>query len=254
MVQIELLGCTGVGKTTLSSQIYLACQQAGIDLLPHEEYLLTRLRLNWVRSRIVRTILIDLYCLTACLGTFRKHSKLYRFIYAAIARLQVAWLVKINLFRNITKGIGTYEIIKQRPDTNQVVLVDGGTLQAIQPLFVHLNHHFDQVKIFEFTRLVPLPDMAIYLEQPACILTQRIKARGHNRIPELIDQEIVSFIEKAFNAYRVLFHILVMEGWMSNIMPEFNIFASNPSNFEQQSFTKTLEIISLKVEEASMLG
>ena len=251
MYQIELFGCTSAGKTTLSKQVYIACKQEGIDLLLHEDYLLGRLKLNWIQIKILRILIIDTYCMIACLLTSRRNYKLYQFCYGVISKLHVAWTIKVNLFRNVLKGIGTYEIIKNRSHATQVVLVDGGTLSAIQPLFVHNNHPLDRDAILTFSKLVPLPDMAIHVEQPEGLLKKRIKQRGHRRISIQSDDRVAEFIQLAIYSYKLLMQNIVNEGWMSNINAQPNILTSNHPSIGEDLYNRILEIITTKLAEAS---
>jgi thymidylate kinase len=247
MVQIELFGCTSAGKTTLSRQVALACKQEGINLVLHDDFLLKQLRLNWIRSKIIRVFIIDIYCMIACLLTTRKHFELYQFCLKIVMKLPVPWLTKVNLLRNINKGIGTYEVIKSKSRSNQVVLVDGGTLQAVQPLFVHNNHQLDENAVIAFSKLVSLPDIAIHVEQPVYILKERIKKRGHKRISTESEDTIVEFAERAVNSYRLLIQNIVKEGWMSNINAQNNILTSNPSGRDEVLLNQVLKIISSKL-------
>jgi hypothetical protein len=67
MTQIELFGCTQAGKSTLASNIIRAGQEHGIAVLLSDDFVLQQARLNWIKSSLPRTLLLDLFSLSACL-------------------------------------------------------------------------------------------------------------------------------------------------------------------------------------------
>ena len=110
---IEFFGSTGSGKTTLANDVLGDCRDQGIDILMGADFVLEQSRLNWIRSKFVRTLCLDLIALIACLATFRNNFKIYAFVSRVIIRLPVDWFEKLNLTRNVLKKIGIYEIIRR---------------------------------------------------------------------------------------------------------------------------------------------
>ena len=48
-----------------------------------------------------------------------------------------------------------------------------------------------------FARLIPFPDVVVYLREPESLLIDRTMKRGHKRIPECSYSNVVRFIEQA---------------------------------------------------------
>src|SRR5712692_4203049 len=140
-MQIELMGCTGAGKSTLARSVLQTFRAHGIDAWLGDEFVLKQVGLNWVRSGLARTLLVDLCSFFACLFTWRSNHEFYVFSVLIILWLpgSVAWPEKLNLVRNVLKKVGIYEIIRRRISDREVVLVDEGTLQAAHNLFVHVS-------------------------------------------------------------------------------------------------------------------
>ena len=204
MMQVELIGCTGAGKSTLALDIIRTCREQGFDVVRSDDFVLGQARLNWIKSSLLRTLCLDLVCLPAWLGSWRKHRAFHAFAIQAILRLPIAWAVKINLIRNVLKKIGVYEIIYQRGTGRQVVLVDEGTLHAAHNLFVHLAVPPNPDDIATFAALVPLPDAAVYVTQPESILIERTLARGHKRIPDRSHVNVELFVKRAVETFEML--------------------------------------------------
>jgi len=198
-MQIELTGCTGAGKSTLAKRLLQACRAQGIDAWLRDDFVLHQLWLDWIKSHVARTLVVDLLSLLACLITWRKNLEFYLFVMRITwgLRKAVAWPEKLNLTRNILKKIGIYEIIYHRGSDQQVIWVDEGTLHAAHNLFVHVSVEPDPRDLSTFARLVPLPDMVIYVTQTEPVLIERTLARGHKRISERSYANTQRFIRRA---------------------------------------------------------
>ena len=198
-MQIELIGCTSSGKSTLIRKILHACNEQGIDILLGTDFVLKQVRLNWIKNHLLRTLLIDLGALFACLITWRKNVKFYLFATRRLLWLPIALFEKINLLRNALKKIGIFEIIRFRSASQQVILVDEGILQAAHNLFVHASIEVNMEHLYTFAGLVPLPDVVVYLRQPERLLVERTMKRGHKRIPYHSYGEVVRFAVATFD-------------------------------------------------------
>jgi thymidylate kinase len=210
-MQIELTGCTGAGKSTLADGICRVCKKQGIDLQTSRDFVLGQIRLNWVKNHLARTLLLDLYSLFTCLVTCKKYFRFYIFTFQTIFRLPVAWPEKLNLARNVLKKIGVYEIIRRRSSCQQLVLADEGTVHTAHNLFIHTSAQVDDSYLSTFAKLVPLPDMVIYVAQSESVLIKRAMERGHKRIPNSTLTNTVIFITRAINVFEKVLHELVIE-------------------------------------------
>jgi adenylate kinase family enzyme len=200
-LQIELIGCTSAGKSTLIRHILQACREQGIDIILGDDFVLRQVRLDRIKSHLPRTLLVDLLALTACLMTRRKHFKFYSFSTRLLFQLPIAWLEKLNLLRNVVKKIGIHEIICSRGTDQQLILVDEGVLQAAHNLFVHGSIRVKTEHLATFAELIPYPDVVVYLRQPEAVLIDRTMKRGHKRIPDRSYGNVVPFIEQAIATF-----------------------------------------------------
>jgi thymidylate kinase len=200
-LHIELIGCTSAGKSTLSRSILQACHQQGLDILLGDDFVLKQVRLNWVKSHLPRTLLVDLLAFFTCIVTWPNNLKFYLFATQLLFQLPIPRLEKLNLLRNVLKKIGIYEIIRFRGASQQIILVDEGVLQAAHNLFVHSAVQVKMENLATFAQLIPLPDVIVYLRQPESLLIDRTIKRGHNRIPDRSYSNVVPFIRQAVTTF-----------------------------------------------------
>jgi thymidylate kinase len=200
-LQIELIGCTSAGKSTLSRGILQACHKQGLDILLGDDFVLKQVRLNWVKSHLPRTLLVDLLALFACVVTWPSNLKFYLFAAQLLFQLPIPRLVKLHLLRDVLKKIGIYEIIRSRSTNRQIILVDEGVLHAAHNLFVHGSVQVKTENLSTFARLIPLPDVIVYLRQPESLLIDRTIKRGHKRIPDRSYSNVVPFIKQAVTTF-----------------------------------------------------
>ena len=226
MIQIELTGCTGAGKSTLARGIVQACREQGIDVVMGDEVVLGLARLNWLRGSLARTLCLDLICLPAWLATWGRHRAFHAFTIRTIWRLPIAWTVRLNLLRNVLKKMGTHEIVRRRSPRRQVALVDEGTLHAAHNLFVHVAVPPSPDDIATFARLAPLPDAAVYVKQQESVLIERTLARGHKRIEDRSSASVQLFVERAIETFEMLWQqaaiserLLVVDGRQEIVVP-----------------------------------
>ena len=196
-MQIEFIGCTNAGKSTLIEGILQACHEQGADILPGNDFVLKQIGLNWVRSHQLRMLLVNLAGLYACLITWRKNLDFYLFAARLLFQLPIPRPERLNLLRNVLKRIGIYEIIRFRSTDQQIILVDEGTLQTAHNLFVHGSAYMKMEDLSTFAGLIPIPDGIVYLRQPESLLIDRIMKRGHKRIPDRSYGNVVHFVKQA---------------------------------------------------------
>ena len=200
-MQIELIGCTSAGKSTLTRSILQVSHEQEPGIILGDDFVLKQVRLNWIKSHLPRTFLLNLAGLFACLVTWRNNRKLYLYTTQLLFRLPINLLEKLNLLRNVLKKIGIYEIIRFRSTDQQVVLVDEGVLQAAHNLFVHVSVEVKTEGLSTFAGLISLPDVIIYFRQPESLLIDRIMKRGHKRIPDRSYGNVVRFVKRAVTTF-----------------------------------------------------
>jgi adenylate kinase family enzyme len=196
-MQIELIGCTSAGKSTLAGGILRACREQGLDIFLGEDFVLEQFRLNWIKNDPLRKLLVNLAALFASLVTWRNNRKFYLFATQLLFQLPIPQLERLNLLRNVLKKIGIHEIIRLRRTGQQVILVDEGVLHIAHNLFVHVSAEVKMEHLAMFAELVSLPDVVVYLKQPEELLINRIIKRGHKRIPDHSYNKVARFVKQA---------------------------------------------------------
>lgn len=205
-MQIELIGCTGAGKSTLIQRICQSCQaQARVALLG-DDFVLGWAHLGWIQPYLLRRLLVDLLALLACVVHWRKHSELWQLSRRLIAQLpdEVGWYTRLKTMRNVLRNLGVYELIQRYAPPEQVILLDEGTVHIAHYLFAQPSGAPGGQDLERFGKLVPLPDLVIYLRQDTALLVQRTLARGHWRLQTGGSAAVEHFITTARTTFERL--------------------------------------------------
>ncbi len=198
-MQIEFIGCTSSGKSTLIQNIVQTTDGQTGQPITSYDFVLAHFGLGWVTHHKVRMALLNIFTLLACLATLRRHRELLRLTLNVLRDLPsaVPWIDKVKVTRLVCRNIGIYEIVGRYSTDEQIVLADEGMLQIAHYLFVHLAAAPDMKMVSAFVSMTPLPDAVIYLRQPDEVLINRTRARGHHRVPDNSLAGVACFIQRA---------------------------------------------------------
>ena len=176
---VEFIGSTGAGKTTLISEVRrrLAEQAQTVTAF---ELVASRLGLQRVTHPTLRNLIQDLAGLPFFIGSWYRHRAFFGFALKALARHESYAFSTLNYLRSLVRKIGTHEIIRRR-QRDRIILVDEGTLLSAHILFVFTSAATRQEDIEKFARLVPLPELVIYIKAPVESLVQRALRRNDAR-------------------------------------------------------------------------
>ena len=200
-MQIELVGCTSAGKSTLAAQIGEAAGAEGIDLLLADEFALDQLGLGHLRKRWLRAVVIHVVAFWGCVSKGWRHVRFIKFSYRELRRTNISRRQQWNQLRKVLKQLGRYEVIRGSRQNQTPVLVDEGTLHAAHNLFIHVDFEFDSDRLQQFAEQVPLPDVVIYVRQCEEVLVERALQRGHPRISDPTRQSVAKFVHQAVQAF-----------------------------------------------------
>jgi hypothetical protein len=168
---VEFIGSTGAGKTTLIAEVERSLRACGPDAARYE--LATNLfGLRRVTHPTLRNLIQDMRGLPSFVGSLQRHRAFCEFALTTLTRHRRGRLVTANYVRSIIRKVGTYEFVKRR-GRDLVILVDEGTLLAAHLLFVFTGGELCESDIDEFARLVPLPDLVVYVTAPVDRLVER---------------------------------------------------------------------------------
>lgn len=214
-MHIELIGCTGAGKSTLVRQLIEGCRARGVAVVTGHDLVLRTVGLHWIRPRLIRALLIDVVAGLACLLAWPTHAPFFRFALRTIAALPGSRLRRLNTARNVFKNVGIWEIARRGSAGRRVVVVDEGTLHTAHYLFAHVSADVNRPGIETFARLVPLPDVAVYVQQDEDVLVDRTLERGHRRIPDPSPAHVRLFIGHAVQTFQLLAQQPAVQGrWL----------------------------------------
>jgi len=240
-MQLELIGCTGAGKSTLAARIAEAARAEGIDLELADEFTLNQLRLNHLRTKWLRAVAVHVVALWGCITKGWRHVKFIKFANFVLDDSKIPRRQQWNQLRKVLKQLGRYEVIRSYGQSHASVLVDEGTLHAAHNLFVHVACEFNSQHLQEFAEQVPLPDVVIYVRQTESMLVERTLHRGHSRISDPTPQSVANFIHRAVLAFdqlsrhqRIAPRMLVIEN--GAIVSELDEYSSS----EMQDVLKVL--------------
>jgi hypothetical protein len=125
---------------------------------------------------------------------------------------EVSPFEKFKLARIVARNVGIFEIVRRKSSDRQVVLADEGTLQIAHYLFVHVSVEPNLSDLETFVRLVSLPEVAIYIEQPESVLISRTGIRGHKRVPANASALVTRFIKHGLAVFENLVKCPILEG------------------------------------------
>lgn len=203
-MQIELVGCTSAGKSTLAEKLTDAAGAQGVGLLHADEFALNQIGVGHLRKRSLRAVVTHLVAFWGCTIRGWRHREFILFAYRQLRHAHVSTWQRWNQLRKVLKQLGRYESIRSARRCQKPVLVDEGTLHAAHNLFVHVGYEFDESHLREFAERVPLPDVVIYVRQHEDVLVKRTLKRGHPRISKPTDDTIAQFVHQATLAFEQL--------------------------------------------------
>jgi hypothetical protein len=90
-----------------------------------------------------------------------------------------------SLLRNFMKRIGSHCLLERLRDEMRdydVVIWDEGVVHAAHNLFVHAGTEPKREEIEEFGRIVPKPDLLIWVTAPTAQSANVLLGRGHSRV------------------------------------------------------------------------
>ena len=183
-MQLELVGCTGAGKSTLAKRIESAARAQSVDLALGDEFVLLRLGLRRMRARRLRAVAVHVVAFWGCLTRGWRHGAFIRIAYRVLCDPKIPRRRRWNQLRKVFKQLGRYEVIRCRRQSRTSVIVDEGTLHTAHNLFVHVACDVNQDYFRQFAERVPLPRCR-YLppraRRRACRANARARTSSHFR-------------------------------------------------------------------------
>lgn len=176
---IEVIGPSGAGKTRITAQIIRRLMKKSADVFAlHPDYFPFKWRpLGRPRNKSLQNLTLDLLALKTILGSHKINKQLRHFAVNIIRQRADSPLTALNLIRSVWRKVGVNQYLRGTQFDNQVVIVDEGLTHAIHNLFVHLKSQHRSEDLRDFSNLLPLPDLIIYIRSPMQILIKRSQNR-----------------------------------------------------------------------------
>ncbi len=189
---IEFVGCTGAGKTTLASEVQRRLA-ANVQATTPVDFVTDQFGMRRVTNPTVRNLIGDVIGLPFFFRSLYQHRAFVGFAAKSVTRRAGNALLAINYMRSIVRRVGTYEFMR-RYKRDRIMLVDEGTVLSSHFLFVFSNNVYSQEDLDEFARLVPLPEIVVFIQVPVDSLVERTLQRSD--APREIRSKSRELIEK----------------------------------------------------------
>ena len=215
---IEFIGSTGAGKTTLLAEVRRRLAQTA-EVASAFELVAAPLGLGRVTHPTAQNLIQELIGLPFFLQSLGRHRAFVVFILKMIARHGNFRFFTIHYLRSLERTIGVYELIRRR-ERERIVLVDEGTIILAHNVFVYTSALYSSEEISTFARLVPLPDVIVYVRAPVDSLIKRSLQRTDppremkSKSRALIEQyttRAVAMFEQLIKAENMRSRVLIVE-------------------------------------------
>jgi thymidylate kinase len=219
---IEFIGCTGVGKTTLISEVQNRLAKT-TPVTTSFELIATPLGLNHVSSRMFRNFIQEIVVLPIFIRRLHRNKSIIAYAVRMLERHADLSIFTINNLRGIERKIGVYEKIRGY-NNNRVILVDEGTIHLAHKIFVFNNAGYTSDEIIQFAHLIPMPDLIVYIRAPVENLIQRTlersdpprEIRKNRQLTEEYIKRAVAMFEHIILAENIKKRLLVVENPNAN--------------------------------------
>jgi thymidylate kinase len=184
---VEFIGVTGVGKSTLLAAVQEYLAEQGVRVAAAEDAILARHGFAYPHRPRLRSALVSVLALKP-FGRYllsRDGRRLSRLACGSILRGMGSLWTGAGLFRNFLKRIGQHfllENLREEIADHDVILCDEGVVHAAHNLFVHTRREPQREEIEQFGRLVPRPDVLVWVTAPTSQSAEVILRRGHSRV------------------------------------------------------------------------
>ena len=203
-MMVEFIGGTGAGKTTVAAAVQRRLAGRG-EAITAPDLVASLVGLRPLARPLHRNLACDVVGLPFVLGSLGTHAAFLRLVLQVLAR-QRPTLQAANRVRSTLRKIGVYEII-QRYGGGRIVLVDEGTVLHAHNLFVYTSQECSSTDLDRFARVVPLPDVVVYVTAPLAVQIRR--SLGRSDPPREIRSRDPRLVELYVGRARALFEALV---------------------------------------------
>lgn len=168
---VEFIGSTGSGKTSLISKVHQRLEK-GTNVSFSFEAVAAGLGLGNVTHPTIRNLIQEVIGFPYFICSLFHYKPFVSFIVRMLRRHAKYSIITLHYLRSLERTMGVYEIIR-RIKKDVIILLDEGTLVLAHNVFGFSVKAYYEEEITEFSDLVPLPDLIIYVRAPLGILIER---------------------------------------------------------------------------------
>lgn len=168
---VEFIGSTGAGKTSLISKVERRLRET-TNVRISFEVVASGLGLGNVTHPTARNLIQEFIGFPLFVRSLVQHKAFVVFIVRMLRRHAKFSFFTVHYLRSIERTMGVYEVIR-RKNKDVIILVDEGTMGLAHNVFGFSNEEYSEVEITQFSDLVSLPDLIIYVRAPLGILIER---------------------------------------------------------------------------------
>jgi hypothetical protein len=247
MFQVELIGCTSSGKTTLASSIADAARAEGMELILGDDVVMRRLGTHRVSSPQGRAAVVHIVTLMEVMKHRGKHRDFLSAARRSLHAVALPRVIRWHQFRKVLKQLGRYELIQRTAQECPLVLVDEGTVQSAHNLFVHVGYACDEAHLRQFAECVPLPDLVVYVGLSENDLIERTLRRGHRRISCPTRATVQRFVSEALRTFdNITRHPRIADRTM---VIRDGVIVRKPTACELPAMKTTIDVISRALQK-----
>lgn len=175
---VELIGCDGAGKTTLSRMLRESIGPEG-RAVAMADLVLDRPGLRRITHPTAVNVVQEVSSMPFLVYAYRRQHAYLAFARRMHARYAPSTYHRLNGMRGIARRVGMYELARSRA-ADRIVLSDEGTVLSAY-VFALTDVTLDRSDVERFAELVPPPDRIVYVKAPIEALVQRALSRRDRR-------------------------------------------------------------------------
>jgi thymidylate kinase len=240
-VLIELVGCSGAGKTTIGDLTVGALRAKGFSAISSADIFRERSTIGWIKDNSLRNLALSFMLIPRFMEVRKSRKEYLRFAARMIWKYEKWPLGRINRIRSVMRVMGEDSVLRDLPK-KEVVVIDEGMVGSAHSVLVYMDRFPNLKEIGEFVRLVPLPDLVVFVDVPASVALKRTLRRPDRPIRGGSAFELAGFVDSGCEIFRhISAHgrlggVLLKVENESEVMDEMDNIVSVVTRFVEERF------------------
>lgn len=223
---VESLGTSGSGKSALIPLLTQRLRGAGWQAMTVTEAIHFYMRQTWagrlvcflfpawLQDRILWNVHYYTISYWYALHFAVNHHRLMRYVLRTQLGRPIRWSHRLLILRFYFQLIGLVEFFKRYAQPGQVIFLDEGFVHRAAHLFVSEVETLDPEQVAAYLRLLPPPDLVLWVRAPLDLCLSRIYARGAQvRLARLSACEARQFLSNAERVCQIAAEYGKTAGW-----------------------------------------